>query len=64
MVDEGIAPWCANPYHPAFKAARQATAWAYEDVPNMIREGGSLDCVVSLQVRIFLRWNPRKKRSI
>lgn len=54
MADEGTKPWCANPFHPAFKAAKQAIAWAYSKMPDMVREGGSVDNLLVFQVSIFL----------
>lgn len=50
MADEGLKPWCANPFHPSFKAARQAIGWTYSQIPDMIREGGSVDKLMSFQV--------------
>ncbi|OXA59701.1 Cytosolic non-specific dipeptidase [Folsomia candida] len=49
MADEGLKPWCANPFHPSFKAARQAIGWTYSQIPDMIREGGSVDKLMSFQ---------------
>lgn len=50
MADDGMRPWCANPFHPSFKAARQAVGWAYGKIPDMIREGGTLERVLAFQV--------------
>lgn len=49
MADDGLKPWCANPFHPSFRAARQATAWAYGKIPDMTREGGTLERLLLLQ---------------
>lgn len=49
MADDGLKPWCANPFHPGFRAARQATAWAYGKIPDMTREGGTLERLLLLQ---------------
>ncbi|CAL8072301.1 unnamed protein product [Orchesella dallaii] len=49
MADDGLKPWCANPFHPSYKAARQATAWAYGRIPDMTREGGTLERLLLLQ---------------
>jgi len=49
QADEGTKPWCANPFHPSFKAARQAVAWAYGKMPDMVREGGTVDNLLVFQ---------------
>jgi len=49
MADDGMKPWCANPYHPSYRAARQASAWAYGKIPDMTREGGTLERLLLLQ---------------
>lgn len=50
MIGRGIPPYCANPYHPAFSAARQSIVWAHGELPCMTRLGSSLKRINFIQV--------------
>jgi len=49
LAEEGIPSWTANPFHPTYRACRQAVAYVYGKKPDMIREGGSMTSVLYIQ---------------